>query len=64
MAKEFKYDEDQAIRILSKKRDLKIDVNKKTIKIQRDPTRKRNDLGNGSWGKIDFLINHCGFSKS
>jgi hypothetical protein len=21
-----------------------------------------SDLGNGSWGKIDFLTNHCGFT--
>ena len=23
---------------------------------------RKNDLGNGSWGKIDFLVNHCGYT--
>jgi len=23
----------------------------------------RGDVGNGSWGKIDFLVNHCGYAK-
>lgn len=25
---------------------------------------KKNDLGIGSWGKIDYLINHQGYRKS
>lgn len=25
---------------------------------------KKDDLGIGSWGKIDFLINHQGYRKS
>ena len=24
--------------------------------------KKKHDLGNGSWGKIDFLVNHYGYS--
>jgi len=24
--------------------------------------KKKHDLGNGSWGKIDFLVNHHGYS--
>lgn len=38
---------------------------KKTITVQPPytvNTQHTNLLGNGSWGKIDFLTNHCGFS--
>ena len=24
---------------------------------------KAHDLGNGSWGKIDFLVNHCNYKR-
>lgn len=40
---------------------------KKTIVIQAPYTvnvSDAHDLGNGSWGKIDFLTNHKGFSVS
>lgn len=38
---------------------------KKTITVQPPFTvniQHANLLGNGSWGKIDFLTNHCGFT--
>lgn len=38
---------------------------KRTITVQPPFTvniQHANLLGNGSWGKIDFLTNHCGFS--
>ena len=24
--------------------------------------KNARELGNGSWGKIDFLVNHCGYT--
>lgn len=56
-----KHTVDEVIRSLSKKRDVKINPKDKTIEIL-DPA-KNNDLGNGSWGKIDFLVNHSGYTK-
>jgi hypothetical protein len=35
-------------------------LNGKSNKGQFQP---QHDLGNGSWGKIDFLVNHCGYRQ-
>lgn len=52
-----KFNEDEVLKALRKKNDCKIDTNLKTIKVlTNDAKSKRNDLGNGSWGKIDFLV--------
>lgn len=45
------YDEASVIRCLSKKNDIKIDTMTKTIEVVKNTT----ELGNGSWGKIDYL---------
>ena len=58
------YNVDEVIKQLYKKNDCKIDSNAKTIQVLNGLSKKqnkKNDLGNGSWGKIDYLINHCGF---
>jgi len=34
---------------------------KDTKKLIPNP-EKNCDLGNGTWGKLDYLINHCGFN--
>lgn len=58
---------------LSRKNDIRVDQTN-TIKILSDKVinkdgevvdnpKKRFDLGNKSWGKIDFLVNHCGYSR-
>lgn len=53
-----KYDFHTVIQQLRKKSDiLAIDMANKTITINRKPTT----LGNGSWGKLDYLTNHNGF---
>ena len=58
-----KHDTDSAIRSLSRKRDVRINPSKKIIKIlSNDAPRKTNDIGNGSWGRIDYLIHQQGFS--
>jgi hypothetical protein len=53
---------DEVVRSLSKKNDVQIKG--QTINVLKNTARgRRNDLGNGSFGKIDFLVNHNGFHK-
>jgi len=53
---------DEVLNALSKKNDIRIDSNSKLIRVlSKDCKTRKNDLGNGSCGKIDFLTNHCGY---
>ena len=53
---------DEVLRSLSKKHDVKVDERTSTISVlSKDSPIRKDDLGNGSWGKIDFLVNHQGF---
>lgn len=45
------YDEASVVRSLSRKNGCKVNPIDKTIQILKDNT----DIGNGSWGKIDYL---------
>lgn len=53
-----KYNEQSALKALSIKKDLRIE--KREIKVLSRKTKqpKEDDLGNGSWGAIDYLCNH------
>ena len=51
------YDEAKVVRIISKKRDIRADGIKKTIEVVKDST----EVGNGSWGKIDYLCGVHGY---
>lgn len=51
MAKKIAYDETRVIRSLSKKNSIRVNTSNRVIEILRDST----DVGNGSWGKIDYL---------
>lgn len=53
------YVEDEVLRILSRKRDVKIDTQRKVVQVKRGSI----EVGNGSWGKIDFLSNYCGYKS-
>ena len=67
----------EVIRSLSHKNDVKITEDNngwRTVYCLSDKIRtkkgqiidnpeKSHDLGNGSHGKIDFLVKHCGFRK-
>lgn len=55
--KQFK--EDEVLRILDKKGDVRIDSQMKVIQVLRD----NNTCGNGTWGKIDFLVNYNGWKS-
>lgn len=52
------YDEASVIRSLSRKNSCSINYGmQRVIEVEKD-----GDLGNGSWGKIDYLVNYCGYS--
>lgn len=51
MAKKIAYDETSVVRSLSKKGSIQINTGSKTVKVVRDNT----EVGNSSWGKIDYL---------
>ena len=51
---------DEVFKSLRKKQDVKIHESRNIIFINKSHQAK-NDLGNGSWGKIDFLVNYMGF---
>ena len=59
-----KHQMDEVLRSLGKKQDCRINgtdilvLNGKGKKRQ-----KQHDLGNGSWGKIDYLVNYCGYRQ-
>lgn len=66
------YQIDEVIRSLSQKHDVHIDERMGVVKVLTDtiPDKQGNqitnpekkfDLGNGSWGKIDYLVNHCNY---
>lgn len=62
-----KHNEMSAILGLKSKHDVKIDAMNKQIFILNGKSKKvskKDDLGIGSWGKIDFLVNYQGYRKS
>ena len=59
-----KHNEDEVLFRLRQKNDVKVIASEKVIYLLNDLSKKKqNDLGNSSWGKIDFLVNHCGYRK-
>ena len=57
MARKQKHNLDEVLRALAKKNDVRIDERLKVIYVLTPDAKKaKNDLGNGSWGKIDYLI--------
>ena len=55
-----KYDEISVVRALSKNPDIKI-TNRDNLKVV-EVVKNSQWCGNGTWGKIDFLTNHCGYT--
>lgn len=55
-----KYDEISVVRALSKNPDVTI-TNKGNLKVV-EVVKNSQWCGNGTWGKIDFLVNHCGYT--
>lgn len=62
-----KHTEMSAILSLKSKHDIKIDATNRHIFILNGKSKKapkKDDLGIGSWSKIDFLMNYHGYRKS
>lgn len=56
------YTVDEVLRDLSKKKDVR--VNGGTIEVLMPGSNKRqHDIGNGTNGKIDFLVNHNNYKR-
>lgn len=51
------HSEDEVLRSLSRKGSVSINRREKTVNV----TNNKGDLGNGSWGKISFLVKYCGY---
>lgn len=51
MAKKRAYDETSVVRSLSKKNSIRVNTVEKVVEIMKGAS----DVGNGSWGKIDYL---------
>lgn len=56
-----KYDEMSVVRTLSKNPDVKI-TNKGNLKVV-EIVKGSQYCGNSTLGKIDFLINYCGYTR-
>lgn len=52
------YDEVSVIRSITKKADVSIDCVNKIVQVKKDS----NEVGNGTWGKIDYLCHYRGYS--
>lgn len=56
------YQVDEVLRGLARKHDVKVFGNSiQVLNGKNSSFPKLGDLGNKSWGKIDFLKNYCGF---
>lgn len=51
------YDEVSVIRSITKKADVSVNYVNKIIQVKEDS----NEVGNGTWGKIDYLCHYCGY---
>ena len=57
MTKKVSYDEVSVAKSLSRKSSIKVYPHRKTVIIKKGAT----DVGNGSWGKIDYLCKVHGY---
>ena len=60
MAKKKSYDETSVIRNISRRKGININYSSKVIEVHKDAT----DVGNSTWGKIDYLTHYCGWFVS
>lgn len=56
MSKKY-YDEVSVMRAISRKASVSVDSQVKVIQVIKDAI----DVGIGTWGKIDYLCNHCSY---
>ena len=58
MTKKVSYDEVSVAKSLSRKSSVRVNTNAKIVFIKKEAT----DVGNGSWGKIDYLCKVHGYA--
>jgi hypothetical protein len=59
------HDEEEVLKHLRRKKDCKIVGNHiMVLNGKGKKQQKSNDLGNGSWGKIDFLVGKKGYIQT
>lgn len=51
------YDESKVVRLLNKNAGVKVNTAEMVVEV----LIGADTVGNGSWGKIDFLVNHRGY---
>lgn len=54
-----KHDEVNVLRSLSRNKEVSVNLANKTIIVSKDS----QSVGNGTWGKIDFLVHYCGYTQ-
>lgn len=57
MTKKKSYDETSVLRKLARRKGLTFDYSQKIINVYSGAT----DVGNSTWGKIDYLTRYCGW---
>lgn len=57
MTKKKSYDETSVLRSLARRKGISFDYSQKIINVSSNAT----DVGNSTWGKIDYLTNYCGW---
>lgn len=60
---ESKYTVDEVLKSLANKRDCRVSGSMIYVINGLGKLPATNDLGNGSWGKISFLVNHRGYKQ-
>ena len=59
-----KHQLDEVLHSLGKKQDCRInETNILVLNGKGKKRQKQHDLRNGSWGKIDYLVNYCGYRQ-
>ena len=60
MARKKSYDETSVLRSLARRKGVNVNYSSKIIQVWKDAT----DVGNSTWGKIDYLTHYCGWFVS
>ena len=54
-----KHDEVNVLRSLGRNKEVSVNTVNKTVTVSRDA----QNVGNGTWGKIDYLVHYCGYTQ-
>lgn len=54
-----KHDEVNVLRSLGRNKEVSVNQANKTITV----SKEAQGVGNGTWGKIDYLVHYCGYTQ-